>query len=145
MYNGFNEELMTTQDVDLWVRISNSFKFIYLDLPLVTHRVHRQMDSVNKTQLWLKECNDLYKKLALEFTIKDFSDISDLTLIDHYKYIVRAFRRRGFNLAATSIESTLGKYHFYFTLRMFNSFVNMLFKFARFIRRGCQKIWIKLR
>lgn len=39
----FNESLRCTQDYDLWCRILQHFDFHYLDVPLVSYRIHSQM------------------------------------------------------------------------------------------------------
>lgn len=39
---GFDEQLATTQDYDLWLRLSKRYPFAYTDLPLAKYRVHGQ-------------------------------------------------------------------------------------------------------
>ncbi len=39
---GFDEKLRTTQDLDLWLRLSRKYKFRYLNIPLVKYRLHAQ-------------------------------------------------------------------------------------------------------
>ena len=39
---GFDVKLRTTQDYDLWLRLTRKYKFLYMNIPLVKYRLHSQ-------------------------------------------------------------------------------------------------------
>lgn len=41
----FNEKLRTTQDYDLWMRLSKKYRFVHMKKPLVMNRIHRYQGS----------------------------------------------------------------------------------------------------
>lgn len=51
----FNKELKYTQDYDMWFRISKTYQFIYLPIPLLLARQHENQDSKKLSGCHLKE------------------------------------------------------------------------------------------
>ncbi len=56
----FNENLMTTNDYDLWFRMADDFRFEYLPEVLVQSRQHSQQTNRTLSDLHRRECNTLY-------------------------------------------------------------------------------------
>ncbi|MGD6843447.1 glycosyltransferase [Bacillus infantis] len=53
----FNEQKKYTQDYDYWLRVMEKYSFIYLNDPLVSYRVHRNMGSKIHSAQQLAEIN----------------------------------------------------------------------------------------
>jgi len=56
----FDEALRTTQDYDLWFRMSKRYEFIHMPLPLINFRVHSDQGTHASRTLFLKECSEFY-------------------------------------------------------------------------------------
>jgi glycosyltransferase involved in cell wall biosynthesis len=51
----FNEELLYTQDYDLWLRILPHYYWSYIEEPLLDYRVHKEMGSVLHNEAQTRE------------------------------------------------------------------------------------------
>jgi glycosyltransferase involved in cell wall biosynthesis len=54
----FNENLRTTQDYDMWFRISQHYDFIHMRRVLLQSRVHNEQGTVTMSPLHVRECNE---------------------------------------------------------------------------------------
>jgi glycosyltransferase involved in cell wall biosynthesis len=142
LYGGFNEKLLTVQDVDLWYRMSSSYNYHYLDRDLVTLRVHKEQDSHKKSEIWLQECNNFYSRIALDFTARELVDITGSTSLKGYQLIVKSLKCKGYFLAAKSVESTIGKHQFYYISKVGNEILKILIQFNKLVYRVFAKVKI---
>jgi glycosyltransferase involved in cell wall biosynthesis len=56
----FDENLLTTQDYDLWFRFAEHFRFIHLPKVLVSSRQHSKQATKRMPDIVMKECNNLH-------------------------------------------------------------------------------------
>lgn len=100
----FREDLKTTQDSELWFRLSFSYDFIFLDQSLVHFRVHDYQDSKRHSELALKECNRLYTEFALQLSPQEIERGSKTSIREGQRMIVKSLRNRGWDDAATIVS-----------------------------------------
>jgi glycosyltransferase involved in cell wall biosynthesis len=55
----FNEQLTTTNDYDMWFKLSTDYKFIHIPQSLIKGRVHKECDSIVKRSLQIEEIDKL--------------------------------------------------------------------------------------
>jgi glycosyltransferase involved in cell wall biosynthesis len=58
----FNEELGSTQDYDMWLRVLQKYHFYYFNEPLVFYRVHDSMGSKTHAERQTREIRDLQRR-----------------------------------------------------------------------------------
>jgi glycosyltransferase involved in cell wall biosynthesis len=104
----FREELRTTQDYDLWFRLSYEFDFVHLDLELVKFRIHADQDSNRIANLALRECNDLYTRFVLSLTTEELIRATNEVPRIGYQFIIETLYRRGWHDAAKRVAEELG-------------------------------------
>jgi hypothetical protein len=68
---GFDESLRTTQDYDLWYKILKKNDIRYIDSPLIQSRIHPQQESRKNISTHIKECDNFWKKIFQETTLKE--------------------------------------------------------------------------
>lgn len=110
---GFNPNLRTTQDYDLWFRMAESTPFIGMSDVLVRSRRHCKQGTNVMSDIVLKECNDLHISFFNQI-IKDRS-LEQLAPIDRLMKlasIVASFRMRGFMRAYEVTASTIARESF---------------------------------
>jgi glycosyltransferase involved in cell wall biosynthesis len=56
----FNENLRTTQDYDLWLKLAEHYEFVHLPKVLIGVRSHPERGIWAQRPLWLRECNEFY-------------------------------------------------------------------------------------
>lgn len=87
----FDENLLTTQDYDLWFRFSSLYQFIHQPKVLISSRQHGNQTTRRMTEQVEKECNDLMLRFYLSFNqLKDSEKI----------ILANSFYKRGFYIAA---------------------------------------------
>lgn len=55
----FNEQLVTTNDYDMWFKLALVFQFIHIPQALIKGRRHKESDSIVKWQLQIQEIDNL--------------------------------------------------------------------------------------
>jgi glycosyltransferase involved in cell wall biosynthesis len=104
----FDESLKTTQDYDMWFRMSEKYDFIYLDKCLVKFRVHPNQDSNKLKETALAECNVFYEKSTLQLTANEIISGSGLDLKTALDEMLANFQSRGWQVAAEKLSIKLG-------------------------------------
>lgn len=56
---GFNEQLLTTNDYDMWFKLASNYEFHHISQPLIKVRRHKECDSIVKRKLQLIEIDKL--------------------------------------------------------------------------------------
>lgn len=93
----FNEDLVTTQDYEMWFRIGLKYRFIHLDDVLIKSRIHEEQGSIT-----LKSYTDEREKLHisfLDYIIKNNIPTPDLapTFLVKASYVLK---RKGLSRAS---------------------------------------------
>lgn len=101
---GFNEDLRTTQDYELWFRLSELHRFVHIRKVLVKARSHPEQGSKTMSTIALRECNDLMAHFIRQLTTKEISAASKESLFDTYLRIASNMRWRGLEYAAEVAE-----------------------------------------
>lgn len=104
----FDENLKTTQDYDMWFRMSEKYDFVYLDKCLVKFRVHPNQDSNKLKETALAECNVFYEKSTLQLTANEIISGSGLDLKTALDEMLANFQSRGWKVAAEKLSIKLG-------------------------------------
>ena len=104
----FDENLKTTQDYDMWFRMSKEYDFVYLDKCLVKFRVHPNQDSNKLKETALAECNVFYEKSTLQLTADEVIGGSGLDLKTGLYEMLVNFQSRGWKVAAEKLSLKLG-------------------------------------
>jgi glycosyltransferase involved in cell wall biosynthesis len=101
-FGGFNEELLTTQDYDLWVKMSIKYRFVHLKKILIKSRIHTQQGS-NK-DIHVKEVEIFYLNIL---KIIDLSLIPALYKTTSYQYLINLseiYKTKGFLTASQTAK-----------------------------------------
>ena len=104
----FREELRTTQDYDLWFRLSYEYDFVHLDRALLKFRIHAEQDSNRIADVALRECNDLYTDFVLSLTAEEIHRAIDDVPLKGYQFILETLSKRGWHDAARRVSEELG-------------------------------------
>ncbi|WP_167631290.1 glycosyltransferase [Mariprofundus ferrooxydans] len=90
---GFNEALRTTQDYDLWFRMSEKCDFLHIPEVLVQSRVHTEQGSLTLKSIVQKENESLYKMMLERFVSSGTmaGDAADFYL----RAAIALYRRKG--------------------------------------------------
>jgi glycosyltransferase involved in cell wall biosynthesis len=67
MVGGFNEQLRTTQDYDLWFRMAKEFDFFHVPDVLVMFRIHSNQGTQTLRTIALIECDELFSSFIRAF------------------------------------------------------------------------------
>ncbi len=98
-FGGFNEELRTTQDYDLWFRLSEKYRFIHIAEVLVKARSHSKQGSTHMADVALMECNNLLSGFIKKLSADDVASIAGQNLGAGYLAIASSMWRRGYKKA----------------------------------------------
>jgi glycosyltransferase involved in cell wall biosynthesis len=71
----FNEALRTTQDYDLWFRLSRKYQYVHMPFPLIKSRIHGNQGTEVLKPIVIKEGNELYTKILAEIDDKEISRV----------------------------------------------------------------------
>jgi glycosyltransferase involved in cell wall biosynthesis len=104
----FDETLKTTQDYDMWFRMSKKYDFVYLNECLVKFRVHANQDSSKLKEVALAECNIFYEKSTLELTAIEIISGSGMDLKSGIEEMLANFQSRGWKAASARLSERLG-------------------------------------
>lgn len=66
----FNENLKTSNDYEMWLRLFKEFKCYLIEEPLIQYRIHKNQDT-NKSPYTLKEANVLWVDIINNLTIEE--------------------------------------------------------------------------
>lgn len=66
----FNENLKTSNDYEMWLRLFKEFKSYLIEEPLIQYRIHKNQDT-NKSPYTLKEANVLWVDIINNLTIEE--------------------------------------------------------------------------
>src|SRR5262245_43737629 len=102
---GFNENLRTTQDYDLWFRMAKEFAFIHIPESLVKARSHPDQGTLKMAGIALSECNDLLAKFVRELSPAEISSATSKPLGKSYAEIAASMFYRGFYEAGKVAET----------------------------------------
>ncbi|OJV90496.1 MAG: hypothetical protein BGO43_06515 [Gammaproteobacteria bacterium 39-13] len=92
----FNENLLTTQDYDLWFRIAEKYQFIHLPAHLVKSRSHQEQGSITMKETALKECNTLLSKFAKQLNAIEIQQAAHCSTGLSYAQLASSMWYRGF-------------------------------------------------
>lgn len=92
----FNENLRSTQDYDLWFRLSMNYNFVHLDKVLIKSRQHSGQGIRTLRKSHFKECNDFFLSWMkqLEQRETEYFIIEPKSL--YFAALSYSFLRRGF-------------------------------------------------
>ncbi len=96
----FNENLITTQDVDLWFRLGEKYRFIHIPEILIKSRIHTGQGSATMSRICLKEQNELYMGMMDRLDINTVNQITDGKPGMFYRMAAKKFLQRGLFFAA---------------------------------------------
>jgi len=63
----FKEELKTTNDYDMWIRLFNEYPSYLIEERLIKYRIHKNQDT-NKSPVYISESNELWKNIINDLT-----------------------------------------------------------------------------
>lgn len=66
----FNENLKTSNDYEMWLRLFKEFKCYLIEEPLIQYRIHKNQDTT-KSPYTLKEANKLWVDIINNLTVKE--------------------------------------------------------------------------
>ncbi len=93
----FNESLRTTQDNDMWFRLSEKFPFKRVPKVLIKYRSHPTQDS--RSSIHLQECNALFISFLEHLTMSQILQNSDKTPGHYYAECACVRGNRGYREA----------------------------------------------
>ena len=109
-HGGFNPELRTTQDYDLWFRMASTLRFVHQPVTLVKARSHPEQGSLHLAELALQECDELLKGFVGKLSEAEVRQDASVSLAEGYFRLAHNLVGRGF-LAAGVHATELGCRH----------------------------------
>ncbi|MEG2250439.1 MAG: glycosyltransferase, partial [Bacilli bacterium] len=107
----FNENLKSSQDYDMWYRISKKYKFLLVDKNLVLSRQHLNQDSKTKNNLCTKESDSFNYNILKDFRKEEILGIFENNcdyLIEKYKiFYVSGYVKTSGMILKTIIENSI--------------------------------------
>lgn len=100
----FMEDLVTTQDYDLWFRLAEKYRFVHIAKVLVKARIHSAQGSMKNAEIALKEGDKLLTGFVKKLTEDEVVRFTNLPLAQGYEKISTSMWRRGFKEAAIVSE-----------------------------------------
>jgi hypothetical protein len=134
-YGGFNENLRTTQDYDLWFRLAEKYRFVHIPDVLVKARSHSNQGSVNMASVAFKESSELFLGFIRNLTIEEITSGKGQPIGSAYLTLASCMWRRGFRqpgIYASRLAHQYGVTQFRIYLAMFTAyFKNCIVQFLR--------------
>lgn len=96
---GFNENLRTTQDYDLWFRMAREFPFVHIPEVLVKARSHPDQGSHKMAGIASVECNELLANFICGLEPREIVSATGKSLARSYAEIASSMFKRGFDQA----------------------------------------------
>lgn len=106
----FNENLKTTQDYDLWYRMSKEFEFVHIPKQLVKARSHAEQGSLKMGDIALNECNALLSNFVSGLETDEIISATGKPLAECYVQIASNMYERGFDKAGNLAEKFAAEY-----------------------------------
>ena len=98
---GFNEDLRTTQDYDLWFRMAAEVPFVHIPEILVKARSHPEQGSHKMAGVALEECNALLSRFIAGLEEQEILSSTAKPLGESYVQIASSMFSRGFDQAGS--------------------------------------------
>ena len=121
----FNEQLRTTQDYEMWVRLSQKYRFVHIRKALIQSRIHREQGVHTLSDVHASEANDFYIGCMNTFSVRDIFKSKNISKSMSYLSLAMNFKARGLGpaseyankLARESLDRTnIVNYCYEFTL-----------------------------
>lgn len=80
----FNTNLRTTQDYDMWFRISEKYKFYHIPSILIYSRLHPEQDTKKLNKIVRKEKNEMYTNFLNKISNKEIKKFSNGNISSYY-------------------------------------------------------------
>lgn len=103
----FDEDLLTTQDYDVWFRFSSFYRFIHIPKVLISSRQHSNQGTRSMPHKVMIECNDLHYKFFSELAS---NDLTNHHIIDLLKLAKSFYQRRFYSASSLSFSAILKKH-----------------------------------
>ncbi len=91
----FDERLKTTQDFDMWFRMSEKFRFVHMDDVLIASRIHPHQGTLSMPDIVQKECNELYSNALKKYSLKAIQGMPGGSASLWYARISLALKKKG--------------------------------------------------
>ena len=96
----FDPRLRTTQDYDLWFRMSSSTSFLAMPNPLIRARSHEEQGTKTLGKVVLEECDELHSRFFKQLIVDGyFSDANPTESVSKLLSLITSFKERGFTRA----------------------------------------------
>lgn len=95
----FNEGLRTTQDYDMWFRLSRNYRFVHIPRILLKSRTHPEQGT-HTISNHFKECTELVTRCLLELSADEIRKITDEPLSIFYAKVAIGLKIRTFTEAS---------------------------------------------
>lgn len=117
----FNEELKTTQDYEVWLRLVGKYNFIHMPEPLLKSRLHPEQGTRTMSNIQLTESNNFYIWCLNNFSVDDIFPSRRISAAACYiklaiKFKVRSLKlasNRALRLACKSLDKTKPLTYYY--------------------------------
>lgn len=132
---GFNGDLSTTQDYDIWFRIAKKYSFDYFDIKVLKSRIHDEQNSVTNSVMRY-ECDELYTRIA-RYTIcnRETTNITDIELFNSAKSLAKRGYYSSSLMAVKGVKHLDLQFKFY-TFFTFNLFSFLIIKYLVHIKNN---------
>jgi glycosyltransferase involved in cell wall biosynthesis len=108
---GFNENLQTTQDYDLWFRMAKHFSFVHTPNILVKARSHPNQGIHQMASVALTECNSLLTNFIHDLSPHELTSATAKSLTESYAEMASSLFDRGFHAAGHVAERLANRGH----------------------------------
>lgn len=104
----FNDQLRTTQDYEMWVRLSQKYKFVHIGKALIQSRIHMEQGVRAHSDAHLSEANDFFIRCLTIFSVDTIFASRTQSKAMCYLSLAIKFKERGF-MSASQYAFTLTK------------------------------------
>lgn len=137
----FNEKLKTTQDYDMWIRLSKNYIFVHMPQALIKSRWHLEQGSRTMSKIHKAESNAFYIRCLEMFSAKTLFPFQKKTAYFCYLYLAKNLKARGFASVSEHVFGLAAKHtdNFRITVRFLGL---MAIRFYRWLpRRLLAEYW----
>ncbi|MEG2379084.1 MAG: glycosyltransferase, partial [Bacilli bacterium] len=139
----FNENLKSSQDYDMWYRISKKYKFLLVDKNLVLSRQHLNQDSKTKNNLCTKESDSFNYNILKDFRKEEILGIFENNcdyLIEKYKiFYVSGYVKTSGMILKTIIENSIALNKFEETNKLLKDNLNLMMNNIDYYKNNYRK------
>jgi len=107
---GFNEDLRTTQDYELWFRMAAHYRFVHLPEVLIGARSHANQDTHKIADVAFREAGNLYLGFVKELSPSEVPGNTPEEICSSYLQLASGLWQRGFDDAAAHCSEVARKY-----------------------------------